>query len=227
MQPTFVEYGPTYGFKIADIAAGENHVLILTTESTLYTFGCRDNNQLGRRYSKRHAANSLILVPEKLISSRIRKIFAGEFHNFAVDSDGVIYAWGQNMKGQCGTRLTYDYLPPTKVEFFKDLPKIKHVAAGHSHSLVLLENGDVYSFGRADYGQLGIGKLPKELKVTTPTHIDSLVSCEWIAAGDYHSMAFSKKDVFTWGFGETFALGNKSGTDELTPFKLDLCRTWK
>lgn len=37
------------------------------------------------------------------------------------------------------------------------LPRVWAIAAGYDHSLVLLENGDVYVFGANNFGQLGLG----------------------------------------------------------------------
>ncbi|KAF0488617.1 regulator of chromosome condensation [Gigaspora margarita] len=69
---------------------------------------------------------------------------------------------------------------------------MKQISAGLHHTLVLLENGDVYSFGITKYGQL-----------------------------DHQSMAVNDENkVYTWGFDETYALGNQSKNDELLPFEL-------
>ena len=55
-----------------------------------------------------------------------------------------------------GNNLTL-YLPT----LISGLSGAKEVAAGDRHSLVLLENGDVYSFGDNSFGQLGHGiRLP-------------------------------------------------------------------
>ncbi|RIB03142.1 regulator of chromosome condensation 1/beta-lactamase-inhibitor protein II, partial [Gigaspora rosea] len=153
-QSIFVKYGPTSHLKIADIAVGENHVLVLTTNGYLYTFGCMDSYQLGRRISIRKR-NGLILTPEK-ISSRIKEIFAGGNHSFAIDENGMIFTWGQNAEGQCGIESPNPIITPMKLEFFKNLNRVNQISAGLHHTLALLENGKVYSFGSSKYGQLGI-----------------------------------------------------------------------
>ncbi|CAG8461681.1 2390_t:CDS:2, partial [Cetraspora pellucida] len=155
-QSMFVKYGPTSHLKIADIAVGDNHALMLTTQGDLYTFGCMDSYQLGRRISVRKP-NGLRLIPEKISINRIIKVFAGGYHSFAVGDGGITYIWGQNAEGQCGIESPNPIVTPMRLEFFENLSSVKQISAGLHHTLVLLENGDVYSFGNTRYGQLGIG----------------------------------------------------------------------
>ncbi|CAG8577363.1 23981_t:CDS:2 [Dentiscutata erythropus] len=220
-QSTFIRYDSTTKFKIADIATGTDHALLLTTEGFLYAWGSGDAHQLGRRVLARHVRDGL--NPEKIAVKGIEKIFAGAYHSFAVAENGPVYAWGMNNYGQCGIETRDEFIrQPIKIDFFKDLPKVQQIAAGEHHSLVLLDDGSIYSFGRADYGQLGIGdaidkddddKIKRQKigqKVVTPTKIKNLAPCTFIATGDHHSIAVSSiggDKVFTWGFGESYALG--------------------
>ncbi|CAG8613869.1 9862_t:CDS:2 [Cetraspora pellucida] len=218
-QSTFIRYDSTTKFKIADIATGTDHALFLTTEGFLYAWGSGDAHQLGRRVLARHVRDGL--NPEKIAVKGIEKIFAGSYHSFAVAENGTVYAWGMNNYGQCGIRTRDEYITqPIRIDFFKDLPKVRQIAAGEHHTLVLLEDGSIYSFGRADYGQLGIGDVPEDddeepqkigQKVTTPTNIRNFVPCKFIAAGDFHSIAASSDNdrLYSWGFGEPFGIGDE------------------
>ncbi|CAG8825270.1 46207_t:CDS:2 [Gigaspora margarita] len=145
-QSIFVKYGPTSHLKITDIAIGENYVLILTTNSYLYTFGCMDSYQLGRRISI-HKPNGLMLTP----------IFGRENHSFAINENGMLYAWGQNMDSQCGIKSLNPIITPMKLEFFKNSIRVNQISVGLHHMLVLLKNSEVYSFRSTEYEQLGIG----------------------------------------------------------------------
>ncbi|CAG8839718.1 26528_t:CDS:2, partial [Gigaspora margarita] len=200
-QSIFMKYDPTSHLKIADIAIGENHVLVLTTNGN---------------YS---LLDTWILINlEEEYRYRIRKIFARGNHSFAVDEDGMLYTWGQNAEGQCGIESPNPIITSMKLEFFENLFRMKQISAGLHHTLVLLENGDVYSFGSTKYGQLGIGASEENSK--SPVQIN-LNNCKFIETGDHHSMAVNDENkVYTWGFGETYALGNQRENDELLPFEL-------
>ncbi|KAF0481618.1 RCC1/BLIP-II [Gigaspora margarita] len=232
-QSTFIRYDSTTKFKIADIATGTDHALLLTTDGFLYAWGSGDAHQLGRRVLARHVRDGL--NPEKIGVKGIEKIFAGAYHSFAVAEKGTVYAWGMNNYGQCGIETRDEFITqPIKIDFFKDLPKVRQIAAGEHHSLVLLENGSIYSFGRADYGQLGIGdaldrdddeqmKIKRQKigqKVVTPTKIKNIALCQFIATGDHHSIAVSNDGkLYTWGFGESYALGG-GDEDKKEPYLL-------
>lgn len=105
------------------------------------------------------------------------------------------------------------------------------MAAGEHHSLVMnLYCTEIYAFGRADYGQLGIGKtktgdaqsIPKLIKFPCSNNTENTnnalnTSCtneypifSKIACGDRNSMAITNDNIiYTWGFNETGTTGHK------------------
>ncbi|CAG8811179.1 8291_t:CDS:2, partial [Gigaspora margarita] len=219
----FSKFIPASKFKISDIAVGENHVIFLTTEGFLYTFGSGDYYQLGRKVLKWHKKNGL--NPEKLCIKQIRfnKIFARSCHSFAVGFNGIVYAWGLNNYGQCGIESQNSYILSTKVESLQELLGVKQIAEGLYHTLVLQENGYVFSFGHSNYESLGLGKISHDKKITFSTHIEKLENCNFIVTSDFHLIAVDKEgNGYTLGYGDTFALGNVNGNDEYEPFKLKI-----
>ena len=92
------------------------------------------------------------------------------------------------------------------------------MAGGEHFSLALTHDRKrIYAFGRADYGQLGIGVIVKEgdfrdtpmlVKFPKPVFISK------IDAGDRHGMAICEEQVYTWGFNEEGTTGHPSVKDE-------------
>mmetsp|Transcript_16720 Transcript_16720/g.19348 ORF Transcript_16720/g.19348 Transcript_16720/m.19348 type:complete len:646 (+) Transcript_16720:223-2160(+) len=120
---------------------------------------------------------------------------------------------------------------------------IRQMAAGQHHSIVLDKSGkNLYGFGRMDYGQLGIdSSRPKAGSSTfepTPVHLvpgEPNPVFTKIACGDQTNIALTAGgDVYTWGYGDTGALGhgieeNEDGiqvdcSDEFMPRKLDILK---
>jgi regulator of chromosome condensation len=114
---------------------------------------------------------------------------------------------------------------------------IVKVAAGEHFSMALNSDGTVlYSFGRADYGSLGIDtrkpgehQMPKGSSILVPTPVifpgTERVTLSDIACGDRHSLALTtENELYTWGFGTTGITGHKTVGDEdiCVPTKLDL-----
>lgn len=234
-------FEPFAKYVIADIAAGTDHCLALTKDGRVFVWGNGQQFQLGRRIMERHLINGL--RPEALNLKHIKLIGTGSYHSFAVSEDNTLYVWGLNNFQQCGLAVEDDNEPaanvitkPTIVEGLEGKGNIVAVQGGEHHSLVLMEDGSVYAFGRADSNQLG---LPTELidknqtreegsevsafkrAVGIPTRIPSLDNVVQIATGTNHSVATtSSGKAYTWGFGECYALGNGSSDDEPIPTEL-------
>ena len=60
-------------------------------------------------------------------------------------------------------KIDYEYVNPYIIEFPYPKIKIKKVRAGLKHCLALDSNGEVYSWGENDFGQLGLGKDKNEI----------------------------------------------------------------
>lgn len=88
----------------------------------------------------------------------IAKVFAGSRHSAALLADGSIRTWGRNLHGQLGIGIRSDAeSSPTCVQQLEPVKRFTHLALGGSHSLFLDEHGSVWSAGRNDWGQLGLG----------------------------------------------------------------------
>jgi E3 ubiquitin-protein ligase HERC2 len=76
--------------------------------------------------------------------------------------------------------------------------RVRGVAAARGHSLALIWDGRVYSWGLNDYGQLGVGD---ELERLSPTLVEGLEGVRSVAASRYRSLAVAQSGgFFTWGF---------------------------
>ena len=69
-----------------------------------------------------------------------------------VTQNGDLWGWGYNYLGQLGDGTTENRNMPVKVQ---GIGKVKSVALGYAHMLVLMQNGSVYACGANKYGQLG------------------------------------------------------------------------
>ncbi|KAL1918298.1 uncharacterized protein VTP21DRAFT_2958 [Calcarisporiella thermophila] len=223
--------------KIVDVTAGLEHALALTASGHVYGWGNGQLNQFGHRISERRIKE--YLSPQKLPLRDIIHIGSGSYHSFAVTKEGRLLVWGLNNFYQCGLTEERDGVPegavmnPTEIKGELEGKVVKQAAGGEHHSVVLLDNGEVYSFGRGDSSQLG---LPTELlqklnendtegsskqAVSSPTRIPGLPPCDAIAVGTHHSLALTREgEVYSWGFGENGALGTGKEEDEITPQKI-------
>ena len=155
-------------------------------------------------------------------------VSAGGAHTALVGTDGSVYTCGLNDFGQLGVSSEISHLcVPTIVEGLPEHDPVVAVAAGHFHTLCLTKNGEVWSFGRNDEGQCGVGGggdggVPNI--ITSPAWVENLSPHSLggadrgrvvaIAAGQRHSMAVTENGaVFTWGSTFEGCLGHGGDDD--------------
>lgn len=152
----------------SQVACGSDHVLALTTDGIVFSWGNGQQGQLGRRIIERRKINGL--TPERLMLKDIVFVGACSYHSFAVDKRGEVWAWGLNTLNQLGVDTSEDTVTmPTKVPSLspKKLGGARVVQAhgGEHHSLFLLDDGRVFGSGRCDGCELGIADDHPAMKI--------------------------------------------------------------
>lgn len=175
---------------IIDIDCGEYHTVALRKDGTVWTWGDNTYGQLG---DGTHETKSEPVMVKGI--SNITSISAGRYHTLALSDDGTLWVWGKNKKGQLGNGSNVNECVPVMVSGFNG--KIKEVAAGENHSMALLEDGTLYTWGGNDAGQLSVNNYRNS---NVPVLVPDLTNILSIAAGANHSLAL-KVDGTTWEWG--------------------------
>ena len=81
--------------------------------------------------------------------------------------------------------------------------QVKDIACGSYHVLMLLNNGDVYSWGNGSFGRLGFGNTSNH---DYPKKIESVSNVKYITAGFAYSGCISDQ-LYMWGATENGRLG--------------------
>jgi hypothetical protein len=90
---------------------------------------------------------------EILAGTIIRQISCGHSFTLALTTDGIIYSFGKNDKGQLGTGggMMVDMYAmsslPTVIEGHLENRNIVKVSAGHSHSACITDKGELFIWG--------------------------------------------------------------------------------
>ncbi|EFX00743.1 ran exchange factor prp20 [Grosmannia clavigera kw1407] len=204
--------------KVKALATGSNHILALDTKGKLYTWGCPEQNQLGRRCVQRDIKESA-LRPGGVGFRRgvqIEKIACGSYHSFAVDDGGRVYAWGLNNFGQLNVEqgagdTDATVLDATLVEGLAAF-KIVDVDGGEHHSLACTADGKLLTWGRIDGHQVGFDAGAFN-KIPPVVHVN---------AGTDNSFALTEDGkVYSWGFSGTYQTGQGTTEDIETPTLID------
>ena len=142
-------------------------------------------------------------IAESQAVSVTERIASGNRHSLFVSSAGV-RVYGKNNYGQLGDGTTTDRNSWTTVTFNNLSPSeiITKVTAGRDFSLALSNLGNVYSWGRNNNGQLGIGTtssalLPQKINFTNLGEGEFITK---IGAGHHHAFAVTNLNrVYGWG----------------------------
>jgi alpha-tubulin suppressor-like RCC1 family protein len=164
---------------------------------------------------------------------KVRSIAVGKSHtcaavsydaaNTAVSSAGV-YCWGSNTSGQLGVdsaTSTSSYAiaaSTTNRGSASTTTWFTQVVAGEDHTCTLRSDGEVFCWGRNDYGQLGNNTTtdsfaPVQVKTGTSTNLTGVVS---LTAGANHTCAIKNDhSVLCWGSNDYGQLGVSGGSSSL------------
>ncbi|CAF0765574.1 unnamed protein product [Rotaria sordida] len=134
------------------ICAGGMHSCALTITGYVYTWGCNDDGALGRITDdiNDEYIPDLFVLPEE-----IQSLCAGDTFTVALAKSGRAYISGcfRCSEGLLGL---FEYKQITQQSIVIPLNQsIKQIACGADFCLLLTENGDLYSFGNNETGQLG------------------------------------------------------------------------
>ena len=129
----------------------------------------------------------------------LRSLACGAAHVVAVDTDGRCYSWGKCHMGQLGHgEMDEDIHSPLLIKSLAG-HKVKTVAAGDSHVMLITEGNTLYNWGCGLYGCLGDGT---EQSCTTPRVVEAMKHHKVVmaAGGAFHSLVVTGEGVlFTWG----------------------------
>ena len=149
--------------------------------------------------------------------SIIKKVVCGYSHTMYLTTDGKVYACGSNSSGQLGTGDNITYYYPIQITSLNSLI-IKDITSFDSHSLFLTNDGKVYSCGKNDNGQLGLGDYTNR---TVPTLISASIGSliiSAIAGGDLFSLFLTNNGkVYSCGRGVSGRLGLNNTTTYNVP----------
>lgn len=146
------------------ISAGENWGMALLGNGTVTAWGQNSDGQLGNGSTIETPPACQCAGPGGVsgLSGPVRQIAAGGYHGVALLGNGAPQAWGYDLEGELGTGApsTNDCACiPTAVSVV-GLSGVQSIAAGEYHTLALLGDGSVRSWGYNDEGPSATGPKP-------------------------------------------------------------------
>ena len=160
---------PMAGKVIVQLVAGNSQSMALASDGTVYTWGWNQYGQLGNGTTTNSRIPVAVVTTDTPLAGKIiSQIAAGNAHALAMTDDGTVYTWGWNQYGQLGNNSTINSSLPVIVKT-TGTPlagkMITQIASGGSpNSLVLANDGTMYTWGWGQHGQLGNGTIGTDAK---------------------------------------------------------------
>ena len=227
--PTLIQYFIDESITISKFSAGNSHSIFLATDGNVYSCGRGTYGRLGHGSYYTNSKYTPTLIETYIdyngnninyTNITISHVSAGYYHSLFVDTNGNVYSCGRNSYGQLGHGNTSEKSTPTLIQYFIDNSiTISRVYAGDFHSIFLDTNGNVYSCGRGNDGQLGHGNTSNK---NTPTliqyFIDESITISKFSAGYYHSIFLATDgNVYSCGLSSYGRLGHGNTNSKYTP----------
>lgn len=144
---------------VKSVEFGEDIIVIILKNGLVYGIG---NNKFGILGTKPPYKEEKEFI--KLPIEHVKQISIGDGFILYLDEFGYVYRSGRNQYGELGN--TKGRKNVRGIEKIPVLSNIKAISAANHHSLFLDYNGNVYSTGKGDYGQLGLSDIKKTGKIT-------------------------------------------------------------
>lgn len=222
-QPKIVEY--LIGKQIVKISCGAMHVMAVTADHSVFSWGKGDTGRLGHSYNKLCHKPKHVLLPEGSIAL---SCFCGTDCSAIITDENKVLVCGGNRFNKLAlnphggkdknepTIDEADHFVPITIKPLADLC-IKHVALGISHSAFVSENGKCYTCGSNSFGQLGFTRTGPE---THPQVVKSLEekNIDNVTCGDTYTVAVtSDGEIYAWGKAARGRLGTGNEDDSTAP----------
>ncbi|KAK7491466.1 hypothetical protein BaRGS_00017295 [Batillaria attramentaria] len=222
--PGLVQTELTTGVRMVAVAAGLRHALALSEDGSVYGWGQNKRGQVGLAASRDGKQEAKIPRPDLPVGVRPVQIAAGANHSGFLTDSGSVYMWGCNRFGQTSqdpsqtTQLTDPCCIPASV--FSGV-QVRHIACGWTHNLAVSALDQVYSWGRADYGQLG--RSCDQSCDPTPKVVERLGKVHAVACGSEHNLAVTDDgNLYSWGWNEHGMCGTGNESNVPLPVQVSV-----
>ncbi|XP_025029589.1 serine/threonine-protein kinase Nek8 isoform X2 [Python bivittatus] len=217
-QPKIVE--ALLGYEITQAACGASHVLAMSSEGEVFTWGRGDNGRLGLGTQESHSSPQLVPLPS---GYEAQKVLCGIDASMLLTSKNQILACGSNRYNKLGQdRIVPQGEPLTAADQVEEVLVFSPVCSaplseeaivgadiGTAHSAAITATGQCYTVGSNQHGQLG----PISCRASrAPYLVEGLqtIRVTMVGCGDAFTLVVGADgEVYTWGKSARGRLGRK------------------
>lgn len=221
-----------------DIAAGVQHLIMLSASHHVWTVGCNDFGQLGAGLITT-TSGRCVSKPQDITEKfsltgddYIERISAGDYSSYAISKNHRVFSWGRNNLGELGDDSYNDRNVPVEVTSNFNFKRendnetrdygtfVADIAAGVETAYAITDWGNVYTWGDGAGKQDDNTAYGTNYKRRKPAYVASLSLRPVLSLGAGNRAAIlldNQRAVETWGRNEDGELGRtKEGESNYT-----------
>lgn len=197
------------------LSHGGFSMMVLKTDQTLWALGQTDYGASGTGSTQLWLQ---FLTQITTLSNSVVDVATGYHFSIALKSDGTVWAWGENNKGQLGdsTLINNDF--PVKV---KNLNNIVSITAAGQTAYALKSDGTVWAWGDNQNGQVGDSTNINRIVPVKVYGLNNVVKISAAFINDNFSNIIALKSdgsVWFWGFDDVLGFGFN---EQIAPISLN------
>jgi alpha-tubulin suppressor-like RCC1 family protein len=207
--------------RMVDIAANYTSSYAVDEDGSLWVWGSGSNYALG------NGSTSAVYVPTKVTlpnGAKAVQVSGFRYTGMVRTTSGEVYAWGDRSNGANASSSTLQ--TPTKIT---TLPAVKYISVGYHSGAAIDMNGELWTWGRNNHGQLGAGftgsgTAPNGVRVASSNNLPSKYSGfkdvkKVVVAESHVVLLLENGDAYIWGNNYYGRLCNgTSSTNSYSPF---------
>ncbi|KAL4236853.1 Serine/threonine-protein kinase Nek8 [Mactra antiquata] len=212
------------GYEVVQVSCGASHVMAVTNENEVFSWGRGDNGRLGLGSQDSHTTPQPVPFTEGVSPCFVQ---CGVDCSMVLTLDNKLYCCGNNRYNKCCLDdNTVDGITTKSIEEVRIFTRVtsppignslvKTVSMGTSHSAIVTVDGELYTCGANQFGQLG---YQTDFNSKQAGQVLTLkdYKIQHVACGDTFTVAVSQDgEVFSFGKSARGRLG-RSDTDTMTP----------
>lgn len=212
-------------------ACGGTHVLITKSDGTLWTFGYNFRGTLGLSAVTTSKSSPVQIGSDTTWSNS--KLAAGSAFSHVIKSDGTLWTWGYNTAGVLGLSSNNvgsggdnGMSSPAQVGAMTNWSKIA-ASAGGAHAAAIKTDGTLWTWGRNQYGQLGLGDSGSGSDRNSPCQVGAMTNWADAKCGQAHTVALKTDGtLWTFGYNKQYQLGTNDTSYRSSPTQVGALSTW-
>ena len=149
---------------VKSVYCGYYHTFILKNDGTLWSCGFNDYGSLGLGDTGYRTTFTQVTTN----ADDIKEVYCSFYHTIILKNDGTLWGCGYNGDGQFGLGNIGSSTTFTQITTNAD--NVKEIYCGRNYTIMLKNDGILWSCGFNDYGQLGLGDTTSRITFTKVTN---------------------------------------------------------